>query len=409
MNARQVAVVLRSGPAADSWFATLSSRFAIMPHRLSHRRSLLALTRGLCVLVLLVGGAQACNVPVFRYALERWRADDYRITIVHHGSLTPEGEQLAANLLAHQTQRTANVAVERVDVGQLSEDDRRVPDDRAWLTDLDRQRLPLVTLQYHAGYEHQTPLAMGKLSGPGIAQLLDSPARRELIRRLTSGHTAVWLLVPSSDAAQNMAVEERLTSVSRQLATSLKLPVLTDAAADTLLSDVPLRIEFSTLTVPRDSASEQGLLTMLLHSEPALTTLDEPLVFPVFGRGRSLLALAGDGINESNLRAAAELLCGACSCEVKDLHPGFDLLLTQRWESLLTQPAANAPSGATASAPGTGPELVAIPPGATTAPAESVPSNVFNEASRRNFVLWTIALTALAGLACGGWYAIYNR
>ena len=32
--------------------------------------------------------AEACQVPVFRYALERWRPDPYQLVIVHEGNLT---------------------------------------------------------------------------------------------------------------------------------------------------------------------------------------------------------------------------------------------------------------------------------------------------------------------------------
>jgi hypothetical protein len=33
------------------------------------------------------GSSLACNVPVFRYALERWHPDDFEVTLLHHGPL----------------------------------------------------------------------------------------------------------------------------------------------------------------------------------------------------------------------------------------------------------------------------------------------------------------------------------
>ena len=33
---------------------------------------------------------EACQVPVFRYALERWQPDHYQLVIVHDGNLTDE-------------------------------------------------------------------------------------------------------------------------------------------------------------------------------------------------------------------------------------------------------------------------------------------------------------------------------
>ena len=40
------------------------------------------------VMVLTIfSAAHACNVPVFRFALERWRPDPYRLTVFHRGPL----------------------------------------------------------------------------------------------------------------------------------------------------------------------------------------------------------------------------------------------------------------------------------------------------------------------------------
>ena len=74
------------------------------------------------------------------------------------------------------------------------------------------------------------------------------------------------------------------------------------------------------------------LLEQLLYSEPDLEKYsDVPMVFPVFGRGRELFALVGDGINEDNIAQAAYFLTGSCSCEVKSLNPGMDLLIAIDW------------------------------------------------------------------------------
>ena len=42
-------------------------------------------------IVALVGaGAQACSVPVFRYALERFEVDPYEFVVFHRGPLAPD-------------------------------------------------------------------------------------------------------------------------------------------------------------------------------------------------------------------------------------------------------------------------------------------------------------------------------
>ena len=44
----------------------------------------------LLTLVLHASLAQACSVPVFRYALEQWRPDPFPVVVFHKGELTPE-------------------------------------------------------------------------------------------------------------------------------------------------------------------------------------------------------------------------------------------------------------------------------------------------------------------------------
>ena len=39
------------------------------------------------IFLLLTGASRACNVPVFRYALERWAADHFEVVIFHRGPL----------------------------------------------------------------------------------------------------------------------------------------------------------------------------------------------------------------------------------------------------------------------------------------------------------------------------------
>ncbi len=68
--------------------------------------------------------ALACNVPVFRYALERWPADPYEIMVLHEGDLDPaEQEQLSTlRKASKQLSGTVNCTVRDVDV-KTSQDD----------------------------------------------------------------------------------------------------------------------------------------------------------------------------------------------------------------------------------------------------------------------------------------------
>jgi hypothetical protein len=306
--------------------------------------------------------AEACNVPVFRYALERWRPDGYRLTVFHRGALSPADEQIIRAFEKREEQALLNVEVRRVDIDRLT-DDETSSADRKLLATQAEPKLPWLVLQYPAPLKVDHPLAAGPVNATTIKTLTESPVRTEVARRLSDGQSAVWLLLESGHAEQDKLAEATVAAEIKTLATSLKLPVLSDSPDDTLLADVPLRMEFSVLRVKRDDPAERTLVTTLLHSEKDLTEFDEPMVFPIFGRGRSLFALVGKGITPDNIRGSAEFLSGACSCEVKELNPGFDLLLTSDWNSLLSSTAAAMIAVKPRAKTSGEPELVAIPKG----------------------------------------------
>ena len=55
----------------------------------------------------------------------------------------------------------------------------------------------------------------------------------------------------------------------------------------------------------------------------------------LFGRGRVLGCLFGEYITKKNIREATAFLSGACSCEVKELNPGVDLLVAAPWDMVV--------------------------------------------------------------------------
>jgi hypothetical protein len=107
----------------------------------------------------------------------------------------------------------------------------------------------------------------------------------------------------------------------------------------TILSGVKrkeLPYEFQILTLSPDDPAEHLFIDMLLKSEPDLYEhTDEPMVFPVFGRGRALGCLFGEYITGKNIQEASAFLSGACSCEVKKLNPGIDLLVAAPWDMVV--------------------------------------------------------------------------
>jgi len=69
----------------------------------------------------LAPAALACNVPVYRYALERWPADDYEAVVFHDGPLPDDARPLIDELrrAAADPSVSANVTVRTRDVSTL--------------------------------------------------------------------------------------------------------------------------------------------------------------------------------------------------------------------------------------------------------------------------------------------------
>lgn len=340
-----------------------------------------------------LGIAHACNVPVFRFALERWRPDPYSMTVFHREPLTDADRSLLDAIDKQRDQSAINLVVRTVEVSQLEV--RDLDDaDRELFASVEPARLPAFVVQYPMTSQNAAPIWSSSLTADSVARLTQSPIRTELVRRLAAGQTAVWLLLESGQEEKDDAAAVLLQKQLQKLESELKLPELTDSPEDKLLAATPLRVGFSLLRVPHREA-EQPLIQTLLHSEADLAERSDPIVFPVFGRGRALWPLVGAGITEDNIRDSATFLVGSCSCEVKESNPGFDLLLSADWSELLAQDGQPLLASQTrhASPPGDG-ELVPIPRGSSRAD-EAVPVPESEPASRQ----WVIAGLMIGGAA----------
>ena len=291
----------------------------------------------------------ACDVPVFRYALERWLPDSYHAIIFHRGALSKD--QSAAHKTLAASARHANLTVRTVDLDKdlrqwapefytsgdlprmvllkpLSKGDRRIPVPKVW--------------------SEKHLLWSAPLDKASAAALSDSPKRREISRLIRSGESAVWVLLDCGDAKKDAAAATltkatitKLASTKGTIAKRLaKLKSPKPRLALPKKQKLPqLRLSFSMLRVSRADPAEKVLVEMLLSSEKGLRDATGPILFPIFGRGRVIGALVDRGINETNITECAEFLTGSCSCQVKNLSPGLDMLISTDWETA-TKPAA---------------------------------------------------------------------
>ena len=305
-------------------------------------------SRFLFPFLLAVTVAIACQVPVFRYALERWQNDPYQAFIVSEGELVGEAKAAFEHLRAIEDdfKSPANVYSDKIDLSKEPGDSpirQHVREGKI--------ELPAILLYYPDDRLKYPPIWTAPATKPHVQALAGSPVRAEIIRRILTGDSAVWVFVECGDKALDDAAYLQLQKHIKEATKELVLPegvIAADKAqeavdkgqlfdqSNVLRSEIPLKLAFSQLRVSRTDAAEQPFLQMLLHCEPDLGEFKaEPMVFPVFGRGRALEPLIGKGLTLDNVWDYCAYITGACSCEVKKQNPGVDLLTALDWDAVI--------------------------------------------------------------------------
>ena len=284
--------------------------------------------------------APACQIPVFRYALERWIADNYELALFHNGSLSEEHLQLLEEGILH-----CNLNPVPIDVSK--------PDDPSLQVYGTAEVAPgqvVARLFFPPEARMKEPIWEGEFTGENLAKIVDSPVRQKFLKAVLSGESSVWILLESGEAAKDDALEKELRAHLDVAEEELEIPegvagrnelerVASGEVAmeDVLRSAIPLKIAFDIIRMPRGDPAEEVfekiLLAMSVRSAEGLEA--EAVLFPVFGRGRILDGLPASKMEAELISLASTYICGACSCEVKRGNPGADLLLTADWSEVL--------------------------------------------------------------------------
>jgi len=279
--------------------------------------------------VLLPSSVFACSVPVFRYAMERWPADYYEAVLIYRGQLTEDQKQLLSELRQEDSETEAflNLRTLEADVDAATEEKVK----GLLMSEEFPETLPVLVLWYPWQRGQAPPVWQGPFTSSTVAALLGSPKRQKLVERLIEGQTAVWIFLESGNADKDKAA---LRLLERELETATReLKEQAESIPDEFAMP-EVNYAFSILPVSRSDPNERMLLTILLNSEPDLDEYsDQPMIFPVFGRGRVLFALIGDGITADNIRETIYFLTGPCGCEIKMMSPGVDVLMAANWDA----------------------------------------------------------------------------
>ncbi len=312
--------------------------------------------------VLITSVAIACQVPVFRYALERWPADQYELIVLHDKPLSA-GDNDRIKQLRASSETTgngfANFTVTTSKIGA----EQDIVLKQLWEQRTSKDEPLLVSLYPRNAQEVPDRIAsVAPLRKSSTEHIATSPVRQRIVDHIADGDSAVWIFVPSGNKAEDAKALATLKQEVARNEKELELPPQEEIEADEFFSEetkIELRLSFSIVTLDRDDPKEQFLLDLLLESEPDLRQLDQPMAFPVLGRGRILYALVGPGISRETIAIASTFIVGPCSCQVKEQNPGFDLLLSADWDERVGTKAISKPIEPRS----TEPVLLTIPPG----------------------------------------------
>ena len=157
-------------------------------------------------------------MPVFRYSLERWQPDRYEMVVMQRGPLTADEKNGSIRCAVRPRSATSpNVAT--IDLNEVAAEDQ----DKL-LKNYKMPQLPWLIVRYPDHVDADGPAYSGPLQADAVRNLLDSPARTELARRLLKGESAVWLLLESGDAEEGRRRRGQAEDLAVRAGKDLKLP-----------------------------------------------------------------------------------------------------------------------------------------------------------------------------------------
>lgn len=260
----------------------------------------------------------ACNVPVFRYALERWSPDYHVVTF--NRTVEAGGSELSAAVAPlNDAHHHANLYAETDLVSDFATDEPGLMARVSWPESAD------------AWYE-------GPWNREVMAKVVDSPLRRRVADDLLAGKTAVWIVYEGTGEIETEAAAALITKRLDHLRTVVELPAQEEeldwgggGGQGRPSSQIPLQIDFAVHRLARDDTAEEMLIRQVEHLDPEFSASGRPMALVVFGRGR-VIPLFSEELTEATVDEVTLFLCGACSCQVKALNPGIDFLFSTNWE-----------------------------------------------------------------------------
>ena len=277
-----------------------------------------------CLPFFAVRSGQACENPVYQYAIQRWEGRQYELLIFELGQeeQLQEIESLKNLLRSCSIDETAdsrtigNANFHLVTSPQVT---------NALWQKLGKPPRPsmAIALQLDRPIE-QCIFWQGDFTEANVRLLLDSPGRRAICEKLLGGAAAVWLLLKSGNPEQDQSAQTIIRDSLEKFSVHY---------AQTETDKAP---RFAIQSLDRDDPAEMVFVSILSHVETGIDIkTDKPIAIPIYGRGRALYVLVGVGINTENILEACKFITGPCACDAKEDNPGVDLLMACNWDEEL--------------------------------------------------------------------------
>lgn len=261
--------------------------------------------------------AECCTIPVFRFALDRWEPDRFKLVVPADVAAKPEIVDLLRPLRAGGK---ANLDITTDRSGKATRVELFSPQDAS------------------------RPVWAGELNAASLAALLDSPGRATVMKHILEGDSVTWVIVDTATPADDAEVE-RITKRLNFLKEAAALPIQDPNDPDSQLGPGPeLKLEFRVMRLRLDDPAEKPLIAMLAGPQGKVDAT-KPFAAAVFGRGRVLGAWQVSQLDDTGLEDACMFLIGRCSCRVKNENPGWDLLMNVDWVKTLEKTSAERKSG----------------------------------------------------------------
>lgn len=274
--------------------------------------------------------ADACTIPVFRYALEKWDLTTYEIVVFYRGDL-PASMQKS---LDRWGKSKSNIDITVVDLSGNVAPNRANSLLNIWQRENAGKEEPWMQVRYHDADRIGLGIAWsGPCNEANLTNVMQSPKRHALIDHLKGGASTTYILLNSGNEQADKSAFDMVSRQLQLLEKKIKLPVQSKDGPQMKLP-LPLKVSLPIMTLDRNRPEEAAFVKMLLATEEDLDKVKGPILFPVFGRGRVLGSLYGKDLDEVQVSRATEFLCRECSCQIKELNPGVDLLLAADWNGI---------------------------------------------------------------------------